>query len=735
MINMERTQEMVDSIHGSIAYSGIEQAIIDTPIFNRLHRVLQNSLVYLTYPSNKVKRFEHSVGTMHLSGKFFFHSVCNSSPEVLSRFFDEVGEELKDWNKKLHRLTKPFDGNYIRGAVRSKFSNDKVCDIPWPRCRLYCENMPANLEPRQQLAYFVVFQSVRLSGLLHDVGHLPYSHVLEHALQSLYQKVRRLQPEMRKEAHTHFLDVMEPYCSSTDPEFAIHEMLGQQFTDKIFECITDDLPKREDETYYFLAAVLHFTKHILIAKEGENTLFSDLHRIVAGTLDCDRMDYCCRDEYSTGISKELPGYDRIFSSVSIAYRSPENGMGINENGGADPEQHGSKRHERCYFVPSTKALREIEALLRRRWNIYATINYHHRVHKHELLFQEVLAELGLEEMDQAGGPSKELDDVLPLSISSIWQLIAQMNGPAPVEYIALQLDDSWLDTLLKHKYFERYKDTYLSFAENGDDIMWHRLDELISVKKHYRSLIKRSGRFRQFDEYVYNYLAQVMEPEFLKFLGVDSGAPHVSYVKTCGEYIFNRAVREITSDKELRENLFDVLNQRMQDIAREKDNPYHIMDCLLADCSFSMGIKQTDTLCITAPGQEEKPFLRYSALYEELSCERKLLPCVHIYYLPQYDADHSEYRQVDEDVFLRAVAEAAGEAVLAAYRQVNTVVSAETAAQAGAASDGKPLEASAPLEKDLSAAAAERPPTPPRKKTPPKTRKKSQGGVARRRAK
>ena len=69
-MNMERTQEMVDTIHGLIAYSGIEQAIIGTPIFNRLHRVLQNSLVCLTYPSNKVKRFEHSVGTMHLAGQF-----------------------------------------------------------------------------------------------------------------------------------------------------------------------------------------------------------------------------------------------------------------------------------------------------------------------------------------------------------------------------------------------------------------------------------------------------------------------------------------------------------------------------------------------------------------------------------------------------------------------------------------------------------------------------------------
>lgn len=719
MIDMERTQEMVDAIHGPIAYSGIEQAIIGTPIFNRLHRVLQNSLVYLTYPSNKVKRFEHSVGTMHLAGQFFFHSVCNSPPEVVDRFLDEVNGELKIWNKSLHQNTKPFDGNFILPAVSRKFSGDKVCGIPWPRCRLYCENMPAGLDPQRQLAYCVVFQSVRMAGLLHDVGHLPYSHVLEHALQSLYQKVNQL--EERNKAHEHFLEVMEPYCSSTDPEFAIHEKLGQQFVDKIFECIIADLPRREEETYYFLAAVLHFTKKILMAKEGDNTLFSDLHHIVAGTLDCDRMDYCCRDEYCAGTSRELPGYGRIFSSIAIVYRKPEKKMGQDEDGGAAAEQRDSEERERCCFVPSTKALREIEALLRRRWNIYVTINYHHRVHKHELLFQEVLADLGLEEMTGAEKPPEELNDVLPLAISSIWQLVAQMNSSAPVEYIALQLDDSWLDTLLKYKYFERYKENYLSFSVNGNDVMWHRLDELISVKRHYRSLIKRSGRFRQFDEHVYNRLTQAGETDLCEFLGIKPGETHVSYVKTCGEYIFNRAVREITPDKEFRAGLFASLNQRMQELVHEENSPYGIMDCLLADCSFSMGIKQTDTLCIAAPGQEEKPFVRYSALYEELSCERKLLPCVHIYYLPRYDPNHSEYLQANEDAFLKAVAEAAGDAVIEVFRGINVQAKAAAQAVPGPEAAREAVCAALAVPEQAPPAVQAEPPTPrPKKKLVPK---------------
>lgn len=653
MINMNRTQEMVDAIHGPIAYSGIEQAVIGTPIFNRLHRVLQNSLVYQTYPSNKVKRFEHSMGAMHLAGRFIFHSVCNSAQAALNRFFGEVNQELTDWSKNVSSR----DINYVQPAVLSRFGEDKILKLPWPQCRLYYENMPANLSPEQQLGYCVVFQSVRLAGLLHDVGHLPYSHVLEHALQSLYQKVLQLPEEERNEAHNYFLSVMEPYCSSTDPEFAIHERLGQQFVDKIFECITRDLSREEKEEHYFLAAVLHFAKGILKSKEGDNTIFSDLHRIVAGTLDCDRMDYCCRDEYCAGVSKELPSYGRIFSSVSIVYLSTERGE--------------AEARERCCFIPSTKALREIEALLRRRWNIYASINYHHRVHKHEVLLQEVLAELGMEEMRNAPKKPEPLQNVLPLTVSSIWQLVELMSRSTPVEYIAIQLDDSWMDTLLKCKYFEKYGDSYLSFREHSKDILWHRLDELISVKKHYRSLIKRSGRFRQFDEYVYNRLLAIGEQDLLLFLDLDPKVPHGEFVKEQGEYIFGRSVQRVAHDSEYRLRLFSSLNRRVRELAAEKGGTYRIADCFLADCSFSMGIKQTDSLCITAPDQKERPFLHYSALYNVLSREKGLLPSIHIYYLPEYDIGHSEYLKAEEDAFLRASAEAAGDAIVEAFRQAN----------------------------------------------------------------
>ena len=631
MMDMNYTQEINDTIHGTIAYSGIEREVMGTPFFNRLHRILQSSLVYLTYPSNKVKRFEHSVGTMHLAGLFFFKSVCNTQKPAMDQFFKEISDELIRWNKSLTH-EKIY---YVHPNVKSKYKNEEILKAPYPKSVLYDQNTPANLPAEYRFSYFVVYQSIRLVGMLHDIGHLPYSHILEHALHLLYQKVVNIPEAEKNKAHSYFLQIMEKYCANTG--FAIHEELGKHFVDKIFESIISDLPKGECEELYFLAAVLHFTKQILNAEEegGTNSIFGDLHRIVAGTVDCDRMDYCCRDAYCAGVTKELPNYDRIISTLSIVYRNPERPL-------IDDTPTPSERAH-FYFAPSTKAIHQIERLVEQRWTIFAMINYHHRVHKHELLMQSAIAELGLAEMSQGDLPD-ELVNILPLQVSSIWQLVKQMDAAAPIDYIALQLDDSWLDTLLKHKYFDKYGDTYLSFASNGNDKNWHCLDELISAKKHYLSFIKRSDSFRSIDEALFNELKNkgMLEQCGLLLNGEES---NYSQFVSQGEYAFNKLLRTIAATNELREAFFEKLEAQLKNEITEND--YNIMDCFLSDCTFRPGIRQSESLYITSPSLDSKPFFHYSALYDILMTRKKILPCFHLYYLPRYDVGHNEYYRAD----------------------------------------------------------------------------------------
>ncbi len=62
-------RELRDPIHGFIALSDKESAIVDTPLFQRLRRIKQLALASLVYPGALHTRFEHSLGVAHLAQK------------------------------------------------------------------------------------------------------------------------------------------------------------------------------------------------------------------------------------------------------------------------------------------------------------------------------------------------------------------------------------------------------------------------------------------------------------------------------------------------------------------------------------------------------------------------------------------------------------------------------------------------------------------------------------------
>lgn len=111
-----------DSIYGYIDYiKEIEGSIMDSWAMQRLRYIFQLQAAHLVYPSATHTRFSHSIGVMHLSYKYisFLLRTINQS---------DIGEE------------------YVKEAI-SKFRE--------------------------------IIIATRLLGLLHDVGHGPFSHAFD----------------------------------------------------------------------------------------------------------------------------------------------------------------------------------------------------------------------------------------------------------------------------------------------------------------------------------------------------------------------------------------------------------------------------------------------------------------------------------------------------------------------------------------------------------------------------
>jgi uncharacterized protein len=106
--------------------------------------------------------------------------------------------------------------------------------------------------------------SAKIAILLHDVGHGPFSHALEH--------------QLLEDVH--------------------HEQLSILIMRYLNEALNGKLEM----------AINIFTN---------NYHKPFLHQLISGQLDVDRMDYLTRDSFFTGVSEGVIGYDRILKMLTV----------------------------------------------------------------------------------------------------------------------------------------------------------------------------------------------------------------------------------------------------------------------------------------------------------------------------------------------------------------------------------------------------------------------------------
>lgn len=220
-----------DPIHGFIKVYAVEKEIIDSAPFQRLRYIKQLGLSNLVYHGADHTRFAHSLGMMEFATRIF---------ETL---FTKDGDSFKDrygWD----------DSNFQ-----------------------------------------AVLQRVRLAGLLHDIGHAPFSHASE-----------GLFPE-GQDHETYGLKII-----STEPIYGIINKYAEQ-TGVTLEEVSDLLGKKQLRENAFLK------------------------QIIAGELDADRMDYLLRDSLYTGVKYGKFDYDRLIETLCLVERGDGGfDIGIEERG-------------------------------------------------------------------------------------------------------------------------------------------------------------------------------------------------------------------------------------------------------------------------------------------------------------------------------------------------------------------------------------------------------------------
>ncbi|WP_420409969.1 hypothetical protein [Hoeflea sp.] len=179
---------------------------MDRPDFQRLHYVLQQSVSFVAFPSNKNTRFPHSLGAAHTVGRMFSSALSNAGDIDLRAFLNDAANFLEEVISELHDAQGggvDRDSADVKAAIiglikahkasisgRSGFLHTPL--MPHEGKRL-AEDPDLRVDTEDLVgsnklfsAAFVIdtyWQALKLYALAHDVGHLPMSHAFEVALE------------------------------------------------------------------------------------------------------------------------------------------------------------------------------------------------------------------------------------------------------------------------------------------------------------------------------------------------------------------------------------------------------------------------------------------------------------------------------------------------------------------------------------------------------------------------
>src|SRR5579859_3400585 len=259
-----------DPVHGYLSVAAHERLVVDTPITQRLRRIGQTGLAEMVFPEAKTSRLVHSLGAMHLASRFIVAALENGSQADVQSFFEEVEREI-DW--KILRIEE-LDCLLVHSGALNALSAIRFSNFVDP-------NSPKGKNNRRLLA--LIEGALRLAALFHDLGHLPFSHDGEYALQD-FASTREATGKSLPSSTLKIANAKAP-----------HEEIGHALAEIVLRLLPEsELAVRH--VYSLAMQILNTTEPDYgLFKHQPASALQWLHSLVDGEIDVDRADYLLRD--------------------------------------------------------------------------------------------------------------------------------------------------------------------------------------------------------------------------------------------------------------------------------------------------------------------------------------------------------------------------------------------------------------------------------------------------------
>ena len=430
-----------DTIYNHIEYTKLEDKILQSKTLNRLQFITQNALAYFSYPSITTKRFIHSLGTMHLSSYMLKNALLNANKQTKNSFLKQLKEVIIQMIEE-DNLDIPIGGEV------SYFDNKALYQFAIP-----------TKNKAQHDTYTIILQALRLAGLLHDIGHLPFSHQVEYALKQLYSDICE-EPHI-KQKQKEFKEIYEQTTKRNTE--VLHEAIGEHLIDILFEYELPELIQKQTNQNY-IKLIHKLIKAIMNESSYGGFDFKVLHDIISGTVDADRLDYINRDMVSSGYIGAPNDHLRITKHTVLVQQNDQFLISFFDMG-----------------------LIDIEHLLEMRFNLYKKIIFNYAIAKTDALLENVVLYLSHTYFENGIFYERNSTD----SIAMLWNFLKENTHEEKLDIISM-LDENWLISLFKREYFNIKTKAHLTQRDKKYLLCF---EEVLFGKRFFKSPWKNLNEF------------------------------------------------------------------------------------------------------------------------------------------------------------------------------------------------------------------------------------------------